>query len=297
MRQRFRALAGIAFFSFFWSALIGNAADVPADPNLVVLVADTHITGIANIRHQRDGFARCVKEIIALNPRPANLLLYGDISHDKGSTNDYSALRELIKPLETAGIAWHACFGNHDRREPFFAVFPEKRPVPPLVPDRLVTLVELPHADFLMLDSCLEGPVNGGLDDAQREWFEAWLKKSGKPLFVGAHHPLEETGVAAAFKANPRCKAYIFGHHHAVADKTVQGVRTFCLPSTGHWGDIGYVLVKLTADEALFTVKQHDFYAPRPAAKPEDIKPEWLERVRRNNGLQWLVNLRASGIE
>lgn len=69
-------------------------------------------------------------------------------------------------------------------------------------------------------------------------------------------------------------------------------METLCLPSTGQWGDIGFVLVKLNADEAVFTVHQRDYYVPRPATKHEDIKPEWKQRTDKNNGSQWRVPLR-----
>jgi hypothetical protein len=97
--------------------------------------------------------------------------------------------------------------------------------------------------------------------------------------------------VAGAMAACARCRAYIFGHEHTWKQSRVQGVETLCLPSTGHWGDIGYVLVRLSAGEAVFTLRQWDCYAPRPAAKPEEVKPQWKERVKKNDGSQWRVPL------
>lgn len=267
----------------------GVAENVPLDADLVALFADLHVTGEPNTKHQREGLARCVSDVLALNPRPANVLFYGDLSINVGQTNDYRVLKELVRPLEDAGVRWHACFGNHDRREPFFAAFPGRRSETPPVSNRLVTVVSTPHADFILLDSCLEGPVSGAIDDAQRAWLKETLARVAKPVFVGAHHPLKETDVAGLMASNAFCKAYVYGHNHTWKQQREQGVETLCLPSTGHWGDIGYVLVKLGAGEAVFTLRQHDFYAPRPAAKPEDVKPEWRERVRKNDGSQWRV--------
>ncbi len=280
----------IAFAAIF--TLSGKADNVPKDENLVALFADLHITAEANPVHQRAGLSQCIQDVLACNPRPANVLLYGDISFNHGATNDYRQLRELIKPLEDAGIRWTACFGNHDRREAFFNVFPDRKSEAPLVPARLVILIKTPNADFIMLDSCLEGPVNGGIDDAQRAWLQKTLAEYKKPVFVGAHHPIRETGVADLMVSNAACAGYIYGHNHTWKQESTNGVATLCLPSTGHWGDIGYVLVKMTTEGAVFTLYQRDYYTPRPAAKPEDVKPEWKQRVQKNNGNEWHVTFK-----
>jgi len=269
-------------------------AGVPVDPNLVALFADTHATADAKRTNQRAGVERCVREILALNPRPANLLILGDLSFDHGVTNDYQTLRDLLSPLAKTGVRWHACFGNHDRRASFFAVFPEQRAAHPPVPERHVSRVETPYADFILLDSCLEGPVNGGLDDAQRAWLEKTVAANRKPLFLCAHHGIGETGVAGLMVSNALCKAYLFGHHHNAAHREEKGVRTFCLPSTGHWGDIGFMLMRLTPEEARLTLRQHDYYT-RPPTRPEDVNPEWRERTIRKNGLEWRVPLATAG--
>lgn len=271
------------------AAMAGRAGDVALDPDLVVLFADTHCTAQEKNTHQREGLAHCVREVLALNPRPAHVLLYGDLSFGHGETNDYRVLKALLGPLEAAGVRWHACFGNHDRRGPFGAVFPEVAGRRQVVAGRLVTVVETPHADFILLDSCLEGPVNGGIDEAQRAWLAETLRGYAKPVFVGAHHPLKETGVGGLLAATPRCKGYIYGHRHTWQQQAEEGVETLCLPSTGHWGDIGYVLVRLSAEEAVFTLRQHDFYAPRPG----EAKPEWQARVKRNDGSRWRVPLKS----
>jgi hypothetical protein len=259
------------------------------DENLVALFADLHVTAQADQPHQREGLSLAVRDILACRPRPANVLFYGDLSFNHGETNDYRLLSERVKPLEEAGIRWSACLGNHDRRAAYRSVFPERSSERALVAGRLVTVVNTAHADFILLDSCLEGPVNGGLDDAQRVWLQETLARAAKPVFVGAHHPITETGVAGLMASNAVCAAYIYGHKHMGKQQREAGVETLCLPSTGHWGDIGYVLVKLSPEGAVFTLHQRDYYAPRPAVKPEDAKPEWKQRVKKNDGSQWSV--------
>ena len=284
----------VAFFALLLTAnaSLGRAGDVPLDENLVALFADLHVTSDKNNPHQRAGLSQNVRDVLACNPRPAHVLFYGDLSFNHGATNDYRLLKELVKPLEDVGIRWSACFGNHDRREPFFAVFPERRGEPPLVPGRMVSVVKTPHADFFLLDSCLEGPVNGAIDEAQRAWLKETFTHAAKPVFVGAHHPINETGIGGLMASNAVCAAYIYGHNHNWKQQKEEGVETLCLPSTGHWGDIGYVLVKLTGEGAVFTLHQRDYYTPRPAAKPEDAKPEWKDRVQKNDGIQWRVTFK-----
>ena len=268
---------------------------VPLDESLVVLFADLHLTEDANNPHQRAGFAECVREVLGLNPLPANVLMFGDLSFDHGDPGDYRLLKQMVRPLEEAGIRWHACLGNHDRRRSFQGVFPERRSGPSLVDGRLVTVVTTPHADFILVDSCLEGPVNGAIDEAQRAWLRGILDDRKKPVFVGAHHPLVETGLSSLLASNNACVGYVFGHHHAWRQQREAGVETLCLPSTGHWGDIGYVLVRLDATGATFTLRQRDYYTPRPARTPEEAKPGWRERAEKNDGREWRVPFRAAG--
>lgn len=272
-------------------AAAGFAENIPLDENLVALFADTHVTTDKQQPHQRAGLSQCIKDVLACNPRPANVLILGDLSFNRGETNDYVLLKELIKPLEDAGVHWYSCPGNHDRREPFLSVFPDRKETTPPVTGRLVTVVKTPHADFILLDSCQEGPVGGALDDTQLTWLQETLSHYSKPVFIGAHHPIAETGVAGLMASNALCAAYIFGHAHAWTQSLTNGVQTLCLPSTGHWGDIGYVMVQLGENDAVFTLHQRDYYTPRPAAKPEDVKPEWKKRAQKNDRNQCRIPL------
>ena len=70
-------------------AAVGLAADVPLDQNLVALFADLHCTTAENNPHQRAGLSQCVRDVLACNPRPANVLLYGDLAFNHGETNDF----------------------------------------------------------------------------------------------------------------------------------------------------------------------------------------------------------------
>ncbi len=296
-RRVFLAQAAAAY-ALTRSGMAGTSAP-GTDPNRLVLLADTHVTPKPDSPWQREGLSRSVREILALSPRPANVILYGDLAYLVGNPEEYILLKELLSPLDAAGIRWHPVMGNHDRRAPFHAAFPERK-VETQVPDRVVSVVETPRADFILLDSCLApsdaagepGPVNGGIDDQQAAWLRETLSNYKKPVFIGAHHPIHETQVGPLLIATPAVVGYIHGHEHAWRTHgSNPSVPTLCLPSTGHWGDIGYVVLDLVDDEARFTLVQHDYYTPRPAATPEAVKPEWKARVAKNNGQTWKASL------
>jgi hypothetical protein len=271
------------------------------DPNRLVLLSDTHVTPKPESPWQRDGLARCIQDILDMTPRPANVILFGDLAYLVGNPEEYVLLRELIAPLDAAGIRWHPVMGNHDRRGAFYAAFPERK-ARSRVPDRVVSVVETPRANFILLDSCLSpsdaagknGTVSGGIDDLQAAWLRAALAASKKPVFVGAHHPIHETLVGPLLAATPLASGYIHGHDHAWRTHGKDpAIPTLCLPSTGHWGDIGHVVVDLADGEACFTLAQHDYYMQRPAATPDAVKPEWKNRVKANDGKTW--NARLNG--
>ena len=109
------------------------------DPSKVVLLSDIHICGEFKdgkpfkYPYNPTSLNLRIEEILSMRPLPANVLIFGDVAWDYGLEEDYEYAAKLLKPLEEAGIAVTMTLGNHDRREPFFKVFPEyaqKTPVP-----------------------------------------------------------------------------------------------------------------------------------------------------------------------
>ena len=266
------------------------------DPNLVTLFSDTHVTRRPDSPFQRDGLARCVSEVLALSPRPAHVIIYGDLAHLTGEPDDYALLKELLAPLAAGGVRWHPVLGNHDRHEAFFAAFPEYARSP--VPGKMVSVVETPRADFILLDSCLDGPVQGTLDEPQRAWLRETLSQYAKPVFVGAHHPVSETGVNALLAATPACCGYIHGHNHVWDPNSAYAVWSLGLPSTGHWGDIGHVMVRLAPDAATFTNAGHDYYphTPKFPDQPPMRQPEWTARAKKKDAETWTPPLAVADV-
>lgn len=259
---------------------------ISLDENRVAIFSDTHVSPEG---YQRTAFEKRIGELLAMRPLPANLLLYGDFAYLFGKDEDYVTLRQLMKSVEAAGIRWNLAFGNHDRREAFFKVFPERQTANPPVPGKFVTEVETPNAHFILLDSLVEGQVPGAVDDAQKSWLDRRLDEIQKPVFVGAHHDLGETLVGEILHRHRSVVAgYIHGHHHYWRPGRDGDLPTLCLPSTGHWGDIGYVDLALSPTEARFRLQMIDYYTPKPLPEP---KPEWLAEIQKKKGAELVVPL------
>lgn len=216
------------------------------DDNLVVFISDLHIHPDG---YQPEKLRRTIADILAMDPKPRNVIALGDLAYAIGKPEDYALLKEIVAPLETAGIHLTMAMGNHDRRKRFAEAFPEMAAATH-VKDRFVFVVETPRADFILLDSLQEDPdpekgiVEGALNDAQKQWLADKLSSyTDKPVFVSSHHPIEETGISGILVSSPTCSGYLFGHRHICLDAWMMKnyaeqtlIRTLCIPSTGHWG-------------------------------------------------------------
>ncbi len=279
------------------AAPLESLADLPAgkrrrrkktgefDENLVVIISDLHTNPSG---YQPARLERTISDIIAMDPKPRNVIALGDLAYLKGKPEEYALLKEMIAPLEAAGICLTMAMGNHDRRKRFAEAFPE-RAAASLVEDRFVYVVETPRADIILLDSLQEDPdpekgiVAGALNDPQKEWLREKLSTyTDKPVFVTAHHPIGETGIRDILVNSPTCSGYIHGHDHVWRDGWVKKnysvrnlVRTLCVPSTGHWGDIGYTVLRLEEDHAEAQIHEYEFFFPKPAAEGEPKPLQW----------------------
>ena len=260
--------------------------------NRVVLISDIHVkTG----GHTAARLERVVGDILTMKPRPANVVIFGDIAELLGKKEDYVTAKGLLAPLEEAGIRVTIGMGNHDRRENYAEIFSEKAAAS-LLPDRYTYIVETPYADFIMLDSLQQGDdttkwiTPGTLDDNQREWLEKKLESYGKPVFVGSHHPISELKLTQLLAFSPYCCGYIHGHDHVWKENWGIGkwgrqeiIRTLCLPSTGYWGDIGYVVMDLEPHKAVATLHQYEFFFNMP--DDEHHLPIWDDITADHDGL------------
>ena len=261
-------------------AAAAKAAAPELDPTLVAIIADTHVNGLpaerlpewcAGFSHQAGLLRKTVEEILALRPLPANVIGLGDYAFLWGMPEDYALVEGILAPLERAGIRVTLAMGDHDRRDNFLAQWP-RYAEESQVSGRIVTRVDTPHCLFLMLDTVNDDPIGfgektrpGDLGDAQRKWLEAELKAAGKPIIACGHHGPREDDVnlAGLLLASPACKAYFHGHWHRwlPSFERLPGkglLPRYTFPSTGHWGDIGFALLRTYPDRAVLELRQHD---------------------------------------
>lgn len=273
-----------------------------ADASRSVFISDLHVGG-ANPRldytHAR--LEKVVDEILALKPK--RVVCFGDIALTFGLEEDYAVSRPILKRIEDAGIALHFTMGNHDRRSAFFKYWPEclERP---LVPGRCTRVIDLGSADLVLLDTLKGtddrarndmGPVDGTIDAAQLEWFDGFVATAKRPFFVGSHQfrDLYLDGKDSPLDHAVRNRLFvgwIYGHEHTwLSDLKVASwkkpviVPTLTLPSTGLWGDIGYVTFETHADGATAELFQDDFYFTTPTSC-DPRPPAWDVRVADNRG-------------
>lgn len=255
------------------------------DEDLVCIISDMHTNPGG---YQPAKLVRTVDEILRLNPRPRNVIALGDLAYLTGRPEEYALLKEILRPFEGSGIHLTLGMGNHDRRENFAACFPEHKAAS-LLDDRYVYVVQTPRADFIVLDSLQQGEdtstwiTPGALDERQRTWLEDRLSKyTDKPVFVMAHHPIHETGIKNLLIDSPTCCGYIHGHDHVWRTgwqkknySEYQVLPTLCVPSTGHWGDIGYTLLKMGDDRATASLREYEFFFPHPVKEGETKPRQW----------------------
>lgn len=238
-----RALSRRAFLGGSAAAVAGLAAGRAArgaagavwDPNRFALLSDTHIPERPEVEargvNMTRNLQRVVGQLLALERKPAGVILNGDCAYLKGLPGDYANLASCIEPMAGAGLDLHLTMGNHDDREPLYNALAMQRPDGVVVESKHVSIIESEHANLFLLDTLTEvDVVTGALGREQRAWLAGELDRRGEtPAILFAHHhpqftpPAEGTrwsGIEdtaeffALLEARPQVKAFVFGHTH-----------------------------------------------------------------------------------
>ena len=219
---------------------VGRDRSVEFDLNRVALLADTHISDnpdrsypgtkwpgspVKEEEHEwvnmADSLAQSAREIIELNPRPANLIINGDCALSRGTEAEYKEFLRLVEPIRAAGITVHITIGNHDNRENLWELLPF------LKKDQMgihADVIELPHANFFLLDSGRKGI----LGEKQLNWLAQELdERTDKPALIFGHfNPYPNRGerpikgmrdgssLLKLLAAHKHARAYFYGHTH-----------------------------------------------------------------------------------
>lgn len=258
MNRLARIGSAVCLFALTVSAL---AAPPDADPNLMVLAADPHVSP-EKIRRANgfeadtlEHFTNMVEAVAAMRPRPAGVIFLGDLV-ERPSPEAYRLFRSLLAPIGAAGIPYHLVLGNHDQASSFFEVFPEWREKTRAT-GTLAYRIELPAVDFLTLettDPANMGGYYGKIDPKVRTWLHAELRKTPrKPVFVVGHHDVDFGKYDPDLAKEPNFQGWLNGHWHRYLQKrSPEGVRVFWLPSLGFMDGgenpiTGYVLLRAEA--------------------------------------------------
>lgn len=293
-RRRFLAGAAALGSSLLLPAHWAEAKDI--DPDHWVLFSDPHIAEnpaeISRKVNMAEHFRRAVTEVLALEKRPAGLLVNGDCAYNKGLAGDYATFSGLLKPLSAAGIPLHLTLGNHDDRANFRAGLKGEGGAKSLLESKQVSIIEGKRANWFVLDS-LDLPMvtPGKLGDEQRAWLAKALDaRKEKPAIVAVHHNLE---FGTPEKASglldtkelfellyPRkhVKALIYGHTHHWDVRAPGGLNLINLPPVGYVfkdGDpSGWVDMHLTDKGARLELRSMD---PKHPAHGEVKELKWRD--------------------
>ena len=165
--------------------------------------------------------AEAAKSVIALNPRPAHLIVNGDCAMSNGRETEYKEFLRLVEPIRAAGITVHVTIGNHDNRENLWKLLPFLKKEHMGVQ---AGVIELPHANLVLLDSGRKGI----LGQKQLDWLAKELdERADKPALIFGHfNPYPNRGVRPIkgmsdgasllnlFAERKHARAYFYGHTH-----------------------------------------------------------------------------------
>jgi len=234
------ALGGTAMLSSRTLAAVADSEPVGLDPNRVALLADTHISAdpdraypgtkwpgspVKESQHEWVNMADCLtqtaQKVIALNPRPAHLVVNGDCALSNGKEAEYKEFLRLVEPIRAAGITVHVTIGNHDNRENLWKLLPFLKQEQMGIQ---AGVIELPHANLIVLDSGRKGI----LGEQQLDWLAKQLdERAEKPaLIFGHYNPYPNRGVRpnrgmrdgssllGLLAERKHARAYFYGHTH-----------------------------------------------------------------------------------
>jgi 3',5'-cyclic AMP phosphodiesterase CpdA len=223
---------------------------VSAVPALIAQISDLHIKRPGELAYGKVDTAaallRCVAHLNAFRPRPAIVVISGDLV-DTPHADEYRHLGELLAPLE---IPFIAIPGNHDSREMMRHALPHlpyARVSGPLDHTLVVEGLEL-----ILLDSSVPGQPYGLLEAETLRWLDSVCSTGDRPALVFLHHPPFTAGIWHMDRQNlrnaPELEAVLArhrrvqhvgaGHIHRSAFTRFAGIGASICPAPNHAVDL-----------------------------------------------------------
>ncbi len=193
-----------------------------------------------------EGVRRAVRHLNWLRPRPALVMITGDLVADEESLACYEALAAALRELE---VPFHVLPGNHDDRGFIRRVFTPLGALPAEEGDFLHYTLDAGELRLIALDTHEPGREGGLLCKARLAWLEDCLASAPeRPTLLFMHHPPVATGIeefdaiglangedlGAIVARNPQIQAIACGHVHRDIATAWRGTLVVVTPSTGY---------------------------------------------------------------
>lgn len=231
----------------------------------IIVFTDIHLVPDGETIIGLDPFARFMlglSHALEHHPDAARIVLCGDLAHNAAEA-EYTRLRQA---LEGCPLPVSLMLGNHDRRSPFLAVFPEAA--------RMETGHIQHHVDIgghrlICLDTLneeAEDTHSGHLCPARLEWLDRTLTDAAeRRVIVFTHHPPIDTGfqgmdwiglknrvdLIARLRVHGNVEQIVSGHIHRTIQGSASGIPVAIFKSPCHQMPmaLGYQDPSLSIDE------------------------------------------------
>ncbi|WP_417669743.1 phosphodiesterase [Roseibium sp.] len=214
-------------------------------------LTDIHLTKPGETiggREPNQNLQAALTHALSHHPDADGLMITGDLS-DWGDKADYERLKDTLNGLD---LPVHLCIGNHDERDVFLSVFPDKADDNGFVQ----AVVDLPVGTGLLLDTWGPDSHAGFYCETRQSWLDDTLSEVVGPVFLFMHHNPVPIGIAPmdkimlqdadAFgqiveKHATKIRHIFHGHCHLPLSGSLYGVPFSAPRGTNHagWPDFG----------------------------------------------------------
>lgn len=217
---------------------------------LVAQISDLHIKRPGGLAYRRVDtaahLARCIEKLNSTTPRPAAVIMTGDLV-DQGEPEQYEHLKSLLAKLD---IPYYLLVGNHDDRTALRDAFADRAELR-AGGEFVQYTADIGPLRLIALDSMVPGQSAGLLCDTRLAWLQQQLDAStDKPVIVALHHPPFVTGIghmdalrlepasatklAALISQHPNVERVICGHVHRPMFVRFGGTIASAVPAPAH---------------------------------------------------------------